>query len=205
MQLVSKLQLALGDLNNLLKEAVADFLLNLGDPVVRISIIILSCVDLVDELVSLESGLVLPLHLLEEEVGLAGSLGGMLKHLVKRGLFLRGAGCSVGVWPVEFHTIPSKTMRVICAVFSLDTNIAKGSRGLFESSETLGFGGDQLIHALLPGLKAGGDLRLDNLQAMTSGRLSSLAVCGCLGEGLELLQGLVIEVDQSRAGVRVSD
>ncbi|KAK5806520.1 hypothetical protein VI817_000778 [Penicillium citrinum] len=58
----------------------------------RISIIILSYEDLVDELFSLKSGFVLPLHLLEEKIGLSGSLGGMLKHLVKRGLFLRIAG-----------------------------------------------------------------------------------------------------------------
>lgn len=92
MQLLSKLQLSLGDLNNLLKEAVADFLLNLGDSVTRISIPEHLHMKSIGILISLKGGFVLPLHLLDVVVGIFGSLDALFEQLIEFGLFLRGAG-----------------------------------------------------------------------------------------------------------------
>lgn len=91
MQLASKLQLSLGNLNNLLKEAVADFLLNLGDSVTRISILQHLHIGSIGILVSLKGGFALPLHLLDVVVSIFGSLGALFEQLVEFGLFLRGA------------------------------------------------------------------------------------------------------------------
>lgn len=92
MHLASKLQLSLGNLNNLLKEAVADFLLNLGDSVTRVSMLENLDVESIGILVNVKSGFVLPLHLLHVVVGSFGSLGALFKQPIDFGLFLRRTG-----------------------------------------------------------------------------------------------------------------